>query len=528
MISNETLYWKPFEHSMRLWGKMGNAFEKLFKAGLYGAEASQIYSSGIFRYFHDFNEAFWISVSIFESVEQRRIMEIPLDEIIKNYNELLQLNMEVAEKALNASIETLIEYHQPKVSEAFNAWLNTVSGQEGNDIDSYMSDQVSLLERVVYEYPKAIQAIREEYGFHFDQSGYRKAGETERFDLYQVLPTHKDVKVRNNGKPVIIVPPFVLGTNILAFLPNDNKSYVHAFANKGIPTYIRVAKNILTTEAFQIMTGEDDAKDTKYFCEIVKKKHGKNVTLNGYCQGGFSSLCNILTGELDDLVDTLITCVSPMDGTRSPGLATFLKNLPPRFNDLAYGTKTLPSGNKVADGKLMGWVYKLRAIENEYPLIDFYRDVVMLSADGNKKGQFNKTALAIKYWLTYERTDLPLPITRMSFDSYNIPITKDGILPVRLFDRKLDLHRIPEKGVKWLICYGEKDDLVEKETALAPQDFIEVETTEFPKGHLAIATSWSNTKTEYSLDKRFGKKNQRGPVLFQLEIDTDGKGAKNG
>jgi hypothetical protein len=30
--------------------------------------------------------------------------------------------------------------------------------------------------------------------------------------------------------------------------------------------------------------------------------------------------------------------------------------------------KTLPNGNKVADGKLMGWVYKLKNIETEQPL----------------------------------------------------------------------------------------------------------------------------------------------------------------
>jgi len=506
--------------------RLADVFTKASKAYAEGIKASQVYGEGVLRYFQDFNEAFQISVGDFESVERERIFNAPPDETFREYSQLLLMNLKMAEKATRASVATVMEYHLPKTADAFDALLNTIFGLEGKQIDTFFSEQSRLLERVVYEYPQAIRAIRDEYGFHFDRSGYVKAGETDRFDLYQVLPTHKDVSVRKNGKPVIVVPPFVLGTNILAFLPNDDKSYVHAFANRGIPTYIRVAKNIWTTPAFQVMTGDDDAKDTKHFCEIVKKRHGKNVTLNGYCQGGFSSLCNILSGELDGLVDTLITCVSPMDGTRSPGLASFLKSLPPRFNNLEYGTKTLPSGNKVADGKLMGWVYKLRAIENEYPLVDFYRDMVMLSADGSAKGRFNKTALAIKYWLAYERTDLPLPITRMSFYSYNIPITRDGTLPVRLFGRKLNLKRITEKGVRWLIAYGEKDDLVEKETALAPKDFIEVETTEFPKGHLAIATSWSNPKTEYALDKRFGKNNQRGPVLFQLEIDQQDKGGK--
>ena len=44
----------------------------------------------------------------------------------------------------------------------------------------------------------------------------------------------------------------------------------------------------------------------------------------GYCQGGFTAVVNLLSGELDHLVDALITCVAPMDGTRSQGLVEFL------------------------------------------------------------------------------------------------------------------------------------------------------------------------------------------------------------
>ncbi len=41
-----------------------------------------------------------------------------------------------------------------------------------------------------------------------------------------------------------------------------------------------------------------------------------------------------------------------------------------------------------------------------------------------------KTAAAINYWLIYGRTDLPVAITQMSFDSYTIPISKGGDLPL--------------------------------------------------------------------------------------------------
>jgi hypothetical protein len=88
---------------------------------------------------------------------------------------------------------------------------------------------------------------------------------------------------------------------------------VHCFANQGIPTYVRILKDIETTPAVQTMTGEDDAFDTRYFCEKVMARHNRAVTLNGFCQGGFIAMLDILSGELDGLVDALITCVAPLD-----------------------------------------------------------------------------------------------------------------------------------------------------------------------------------------------------------------------
>jgi hypothetical protein len=249
-------------------------------------------------------------------------------------------------------------------------------------------------------------------------------------------------------------------------------------------------------------------------------RHGRRLTLNGYCQGGFSGLCNILSGELDGLVDAFLTCVAPMDGTRSKGLSGFLAALPARFNNLEYGTKTLANNNKVADGKLMGWVYKLKSIESEYPITSFHRDLMRFSASDGARPAISKTAAAINYWLINDRTDLPLEITRMSFASFNTPISDDGTLPVKLFGRELNLHRIREKKIPWLICYGLHDDLVEIDTALAPQDHIEVEVTPFPKGHVAIATSWSHPDSEYALHTRFDGGRHRGPVRFHLDLDA--------
>lgn len=114
----------------------------------------------------------------------------------------------------------------------------------------------------------------------------------------------------------------------------------------------------------------------------------------------------------------------------------------------------------------------------------------------------------------------------MSFASYNTPISADGDLPVKLFDRKLNLKRLEAKKIKWLICYGLQDDLVEPQTALAPLDYIHAETTAFPKGHVAIATSWSDPKSAYGLHQRYEKEGAIGPVRFQLDLQAQLKKPK--
>lgn len=493
---------------------------------LIGATADQIlatqnYWNGVLKYFNEFNTPFWIALNAFNAVEKDKLTRTQPWETARDYVELMQFNYQVAEKGFNGSLASMQDYHRGQLNKAFTAWFNTIFKTDGDDVVDVAAKQAKLIDIVVAAYPQAIRDIKPEFGFHFQEDGYVKMAETERFSLYQVLPTDKMIKVREKGKPIVIIPPYVLGPNILCFLPHENRSYVHSFANQAIPTYIRIMKNIDSTLAVQVMTGEDDARDTRYLCEQVKKKHGRAVTLNGFCQGGFIAVANLLSGELDGLVDALITCVAPIDGTRSKSLVEYLNHLPPRFRDLGYAVKTLPNGNRVVDGTVMSWVYKLKSMEREAPLFSFYRDLVMFDRLDGDTLKISKTAAAINHWLIYDRSDLPEAITKMSFDSYTIPVDKDGTLPVKLFDRKLNFKRIKEKAIKFLVCYAEKDDLVDKETALAPLDFIDAEVTAFPKGHGAIATSWSNPESACALHTRFGDQNCRGPVRFQLDLDRE-------
>jgi hypothetical protein len=478
------------------------------------------YPAGLSKYVSDFMIPYLISTIYFNDVEKAKLLQVPPHESFQSYLDLLRYNLKVLERGLAGGMKLMTHYAQMETNNALSAVYNTIFGANGEDIEAFIARQATVLDAAANKYPQAIESIEPEYGFHFERGENPRVAETDRFFLYQILPLDKKTAVKSDAKPILIIPPYVLGANILGFLPYEQRSYTHCYANLGIPTYIRILKDIQTTPALQLMTGEDDARDTRLFCETIKQRHGKAVTLNGYCQGGFSAVCDLLCGELDGLVDALITCVAPMDGTRSKGLADFLKTLPKRFNDLAYGIKTLPNGNQVADGKLMGWVYKIKSIEYESPLAAFYRDLMMFNRSGSKDVAIGKTAAALNYWLNHERFDLPIEITKMSFASYNTPVSDDGTLPVKLFGRKLNFKRLQEKGIPWLICYGESDDLVEKETALAPLDHINAEVTGFPKGHVAMATSWSDPKSACALHTRFGDDNRRGPVRYQLDLDS--------
>ncbi len=481
--------------------------------------AAADYLAGLSRYTTDFMLPYLISTRYFQQVETGRLAHASPADTLAAYLGLMSQNAELINRGVGGALEMMRRYTAAEMNDLLAAFYKSVWQLEAGDLKRMARRQAQLMRQVTRAYPQAIAAIEEEYGFHFERGVNPLVAETDRFYLYQILPNQDGVEVNPGAKPVCIVPPYVLGANILGFLPGEPRSYAHCFANQGIPTYIRILKDIATTEALQVMSAEDDARDTAKFCRTIQVRHGKPVTLNGYCQGGYNALCTLLSGRLDDVVDAFITCVAPMDGTRSKGLAGFLEKLPPRFNDLAYGTKTLANGNQVADGTLMGWVYKLKSIETESPLAAFYRDLLMFGAQKDRPLTVGKTAAALNYWLANERNDLPMAITRVSFASFTTPIATDGTLPVTLFNAKLNLNRIREKGTPWLICYGIHDDLVETDSALAPVDFVDAEVTPFPKGHVAIATSWSAPNSEYALHKRFNNDRYRGPVRFHMDLE---------
>nr|VFK24488.1 MAG: hypothetical protein BECKMB1821G_GA0114241_100859 [Candidatus Kentron sp. MB]VFK30723.1 MAG: hypothetical protein BECKMB1821I_GA0114274_101734 [Candidatus Kentron sp. MB]VFK75333.1 MAG: hypothetical protein BECKMB1821H_GA0114242_10208 [Candidatus Kentron sp. MB] len=428
--------------------------------------------------------------------------------------EILQHNQEIAGKMTSASQEKLTGYIYDQVQEASQAFFNTLTKGEGENIAGFMRREAEIMEAVA-NFHEQIEKIKDEFGFQFHTSNYKLTHETDTFQLYQVMPIKPGVKVRDDLKPMILVPPYMLGVHILGFLPGENKSYAHSFANEGIPTYVRVVKDIMTNEAVQKTTPDDDCNQTKELCEKLKEKHGQKVTLNGTCQGGYICLMNILSGKLTDVCDTLITNVAPIDGTFSEAIS----GMPQMHHD--FITTTLPSGNKVANGYLLSLGMRFVAIDRENPLVKVLDQISLQKATEANPG---KTVAALFRWLLKERVHLPLEIAKMSSLTFQKPISAKGDLPVKLYGKALNVNDLGKLGVKWYQNYAVKDDLVTPPCATAANRYIKddvVECVPFPGGHVAILTSPYNKKSPVNgeFTGKDGTK-YRGPVKFQLDISA--------
>jgi hypothetical protein len=428
--------------------------------------------------------------------------------------EVMEHGRELMTKGLMGARGKIGDFMFDQTKAGLNAFINTLYGLEGETVTDFARREAEVMEAVA-NFQESIEKIKDDFGFMFHTSGYKLVHETDSFLVYQVLPTRKGVKVNNALKPMVLVPPYMLGVHILSFLPNEDKSYAHSFANEGIPTYVRVVKDIMETEAVQTMTPDDDCMQTLDLLKKISARHdGQKVTLNGTCQGGYICLMNILSGKLKNVCDTLITNVAPIDGTYSAAIA----GMPQMHHD--FITTTLPSGNKVANGYLLSLGMRFVAIDRESPLVKVFDQASLQKATKMNPGN---TVAALFRWLLKERVHLPLEVAKMSSCTFQQPIGADGTLPVQLFGKPLNLKALASLGVKWYQNYAVKDDLVTPPCATAGNPFLEgtdvVESVPFPGGHVAILTSPYSKRSPVNGEfKDANGTTHRGPVKFQLDI----------
>jgi hypothetical protein len=425
-------------------------------------------------------------------------------------------NVSMLRKGIMGAQEKLTGFAFDQFEEGTRALINTVANAEGEKLAGFMRREAEVMEAVA-NFTEQIEKIKDEFGFHFNSAHYQLVYETDSFLLYQVLPLKKNVKVRNDLKPMLLIPPYMLGVHILSFLPHENKSYAHSFANEGIPTYVRVVKDILANEKVQTMTPDGDCDQTRDLCSKIKDLNGgKSVTLNGTCQGGYISLMNILSGKLEGVCDALITNVTPIDGTYSEAIS----GMPNLHHD--FITTTLPNGKKVANGYLLSLGMRLVAIDRETPLVKVLDQASLHRVTSLNPG---KTPAALFRWLLRERVHLPLEIAKMSSCTFQEPIADDGTLPVKLYGQPLNVRGLIDLNVPWYQNYAIKDDLVTPACATAANKYLEdssiVESVAFFGGHVAILTSPYAKKAPVNGEfiDAIGKP-ARGPVKFQMDISA--------
>jgi len=428
--------------------------------------------------------------------------------------EVMQHNQQLMAKGVLSAQEKMMSYVFDQFEEGLQALLNTVYNVDGGErLGGFMRREAEIMESVA-NFNEQIEKIKDEFGFHFNTPNYKLVHETDTFQMYQVLPMKPGVAVRDDLPPMLLVPPYMLGVHILSFLPYENKSYAHSFANEGIPTYVRVVKDIMRNEKVQMTTPEDDCLQTLELCTKLKEIHGKKAVLNGTCQGGYICLMNLLSGKFTEVCDTLITNVAPIDGTYSSAI----NGMPQMHSD--FITTPLPNGNKVANGYMLSLGMRFVAIDRETPLVKVLDQVSLHKATEMNPG---KTPAALFRWLLKERVHLPLSIANMSSCTFQQPIAADGTLPVTLFGKPLNIKDLARLGVKWYQNYAIKDDLVTPACATAGNRFLDgsnvLETVAFHGGHVAILTSPYAKKAPVNGEFIDGTgKRVRGPVKFVLDM----------
>ena len=87
------------------------------------------------------------------------------------------------------------QYYLREMSDVMIAIEEQLFSKRGDEgLGRYSERQLRLIDTVVNAYPKAVEEIEPEFGLHLDTGGYVKIAETDRFELYQVLPTDNEDK----------------------------------------------------------------------------------------------------------------------------------------------------------------------------------------------------------------------------------------------------------------------------------------------------------------------------------------------
>lgn len=423
---------------------------------------------------------------------------------------VIEMQKLMTDMMASATKESLA-YMQERYAEILPAMLTW----DFERVAAFWEKQVTVLDIVVNKNPRALKAIRAEMGCKWnDTSRFTLVAETPRANLYQVLPTKKDVQIRIKGKPVMHFAPLILQPVILDLLPKEGLSYVGAFADSGTPTYFMHTKDIETTPEAQVLNEEDLLLDLEYFAGIVHERHGKKVTLNGTCQGALPLLHAVCSKSLNigKHVDTWIGLVPAYALSASKRVAADMEKIPEsKRGDLKAITKKLDSGNLVVPGEIASFATRLKTD----PWTALIR--AMQSAE---KGESSHMALAIQEYLQ-SLIPMSFHMMEMSHRCATLPITEDGVFPTTLFGESVSLAHAIAQGIRLHVVAGEKDEVVDLDAALRMfaipciANYAGASHHVVPGvGHIALMTTCARESSKNFIG------NKGGPLWYHLEAEA--------
>jgi poly(3-hydroxyalkanoate) synthetase len=491
--------------------------EDYIKVALANGEIFGLFSQGLYNYRMNFMAPIFKLLSKFTEADNASVAADPSAEnISRSLQQRTSIFSYMDEKLseIGGDVLKLVpEFYKGELGRAFQACLEP---QKGETIEQYQEGLLKALKRILYEYPQAIANAAKHYSFQFDNGKYEMILDTPSFIMYKVLPTKEGVEVNENYQPMLFVHPYVLGPNVMAFFPDLDRSFIHAFANMGVPCYLRYRKKPHQSSTVLATDLEDDILVTQLFCQELKKRYKKPVVINAYCHGGWLSLVAMLSGKLDNLVDTLIMSVAPIDAA----MAEIYHPTVNMVKTLGTDTKKIADvqgDNYYIDGDIISLFVKLPTAGKENGIYSFFDTLLQFRRLGDKPISIEMAGM--QHWLIHERVPMSVNMLRRVYEAYINPIAEDGTFPATAFGKKLNLKRLDEKGIKVYVCYAEKDYIVPPATCQTLKKWVNIEEVAFPKGHAAIATSWSKPGSECFIGSEFGGK--RGPLKYYLDLQAE-------
>ena len=144
-------------------------------------QSNWFYRLGLMRHGILFMAQYLSSLRSFAQMRTRDSSRTPSYAMARAFWDLLLLDVEITTRGALSGLNAMNIYHMRQMSEVLTAIFNSLFDAGQENIVEYSKRQLQLMDVVVNTYPKAVRDIVSEYGFHFDNGGYVKVAQTDRF-----------------------------------------------------------------------------------------------------------------------------------------------------------------------------------------------------------------------------------------------------------------------------------------------------------------------------------------------------------